>query len=344
MSSQLTAHSRQWLALLLAVGCQLSAVDSARAEPITLRMATVAPDGTAWAREMRAFGREVAAATHDNVQVKWYMSGIAGDELQSHERVQRDQLDGIMSGGMLCQRLSPSMRAAGMAAEFRDRDEANYVIGRLKPTLEAEFAKAGYIDIGTAGIGFSVFFSRAPIRSMADLKRMKPWLWSLDEMLKTQLGAMGIHIVPLPVEDAARAFDDGKVDGFIGLPSAALAFQWSTQARYVMDLRVGYLTGCMLVARRAWDAIGQDDRQAIEAATAKLQVRVKEVTKQMDESLLAGLFARQGLTALPVPQALQAEFTAAAWEARKAAEALAPPGTVERIGGWLLEYRNSHKQ
>ncbi len=328
---------------LLLFAALVAAPTPAAAEPVSLRVATVAPDGTAWARELRAFGREVAASTHDNVQIKWYMSGIAGDELQSHERVQRDQLDGILSGGMLCQRLSPSMRAAGMAAEFRDRDEANYVLGRLKPMLEAEFARSGYVNVGNAGIGFSVLFSRAPIRTMADLKRMKPWLWSLDEMLKTQLGAMGLHIVPLPVEEAARAFDDGRVDGFVGLPSAALAFQWSTQARYVMDLRVGYLTGCMLVARRAWDALGQDDRQAIEAAAAKLVVRIKEATKQMDESLLSGLFARQGLQALPVPPALQAEFTAAAFEARKAAESLAPPGTVERIGAWLVEYRNAHK-
>jgi len=328
----------------LAVVALVAAAPSlARAEPVTLRMASVAPDGTAWARELKVFGREVAATTHDAVQMKWYFGGIAGDELQSDERVHRDQLDGLISGGMLCQRLSPSMRAAGMAAEFRDRDEANYVIGRLVPTMQAELAKAGYVAVGTAGIGFSVFFSRAPIRSMADLKRMRPWLWNLDDVLKTQLAAMGIHVVPLPVEAAARAFDDGIVDGFVGLPSAALAFQWSTQARYVMDLRVGYLTGCMLMSRRAWDTIGHEEQQAIESAAAKLQVRIKEATKQMDDSLLSGLFARQGLQVLPVPPSLQADFTAAAFEARKAAEKVAPPATVEHITEWLLEYRREHK-
>ncbi len=328
---------------LLFLAALVAAPTLAAAEPVTLRVATVAPDGTAWARELRAFGREVAASTHDNVQIKWYLSGIAGDELQSHERVQRDQLDGILSGGMLCQRLSPSMRAAGMAAEFRDRDEAHYVMGRLKPTLDAEFAKSNYVVLGTAGIGFSVFFSRSPIRSMADLKQLHPWLWSLDEMLKTQLGAMGINIVPLPVETAARAYDEGKVDSFIGLPSAALAFQWSSQARYVMDLRVGYLTGCILVSRRAWDTIPHEEQQAIESAVGKLQVRIHEATKQMDDALLSGLFARQGLQALPVPAALQAEFTQAARDAQKVAEKLTPPGTVERVAAWLAEYRNAHK-
>jgi TRAP-type C4-dicarboxylate transport system substrate-binding protein len=328
-------------ALVIALAL-LAAPSLARAEPVTLRLASVAPDGTGWARELKAFGREVMATTHDNVQIKWYLSGIAGDELQSHERVQRDQLDGILSGGMLCQRLAPSMRAAGMAAEFRDRDEANYVMSRLRPTLDAEFAKSGYVILGTAGIGFSVFFSRTPVRTMADLRHLRPWLWSLDDMLKTQLGAMGINIVPLPVEIAARAFDEGKVDSFVGLPSAALAFQWSSQARYVMDLRVGYLTGCILVSRRAWDTLGHEDQQAVQSAVAKLQVRMHETTRQMDESLLSGLFAKQGLQALPVPPALQAEFSAAARDAEKQVEKLTPPGTVERIAAWLAEYRSAH--
>jgi TRAP-type C4-dicarboxylate transport system substrate-binding protein len=315
----------------------------AAADPVVWRLASIAPDGTLWARELKAFGREVGTATHDNVQIKWYLSGVAGDEQQSHERVKRDQIDGILSGGMLCQRLAPTMRATGMAAEFREPDEVHYVIGRLKPIIDAEFAKEGYVDLATAGIGFSVFFSRTPIRTMADLKKLRPWLWSLDEVLRTQLTAMGIRVVPLPVEGSLHAYDDGKVDSFVGLPSAALAFQWSTQARYAMDLRVGYLTGCMLVSRKAWDALGHDDKQAIEAAAAKLQMRLQETTRQMDESLLTGMFARQGLQTLPVPATLQAEFDAVAHGTQKQAAELAPAGTLERVAAWLDEYRSTHK-
>ena len=66
-----------------------------------VRMATPAPEGTGWAREIHAISREVEAATHDGVKLKWYLGGIAGDELQMGERVRRDQLDGVGSGGML---------------------------------------------------------------------------------------------------------------------------------------------------------------------------------------------------------------------------------------------------
>src|SRR5207253_8784747 len=74
-------------ALMRALVAALLLASVAHAEPVTLRLATVAPDGTGWARELKAFGREVTTATHDNVQVKWYLGGIAGDELQQHERV-----------------------------------------------------------------------------------------------------------------------------------------------------------------------------------------------------------------------------------------------------------------
>jgi TRAP-type transport system periplasmic protein len=312
---------------------------AAGADPIVLRMASVAPEGTAWARELKAFGREVQASTNDEVQIKWYLSGIAGDEWSVHQRVQRDQLDAVVSGGMLCQKLAPTMRAGALVGEFHDRREANFVLNRLRPQLDQEFAKAGYVNVGPAGMGFSVIFSRTPVRTMDDLKSLRAWVWNLDDSLRTQLAAMGMHAVPLPVEEAARAFDDKRIDGFIAVPSAALAFQWSAQARYVTDLRVGYLTGCLLVSHKAWDLLAHEQQQAMTGAAAKLQARIEEVSTQIDHSLLSGLFARQGLTALPVPLPLQNDFAELARRTLNSVEKMTPPGTLQRVRELTGEYR-----
>jgi TRAP-type C4-dicarboxylate transport system substrate-binding protein len=323
----------------LALGLALATAAPARGEPIVLRMATLAPDGTAWARELRAFGRDVQTATGDEVQVKWYFSGIAGDELRVHERVQRDQLDGVASGGMLCQRLSPSLHASGMVAEFRDRGEATYVMNRLRPTLDDEFARSGYYNLADGGMGFSVIFTSAPVRTMADLRKLRPWLWSLDDTLRTELEAMGLHPVPLTPEDGQRAFDEKRVDSFLSTPSAALAFQWSTQARYVLDLHVGYLAGCVLVSRRAWDALSHEQQQSLRAGAAKLQQRLEDVARQNDELLLKGLLARQGLTPLPVAPSLQSEWSELAQKTHALVAKTMPPGTMERVLGWISDYR-----
>ena len=107
--------------------------------------------------------------------VKWYFGGIAGDELQMLERIRREQLDGIVSGGMACEKLSPSMRILRIPACFKPgprsslrrsdccgRDRSRGFSTRTASSILAE-----------AGVGPDAVFSREPVRSMADLKRVR---------------------------------------------------------------------------------------------------------------------------------------------------------------------------
>src|SRR3569832_1047536 len=60
-----------------------------------------APEGTLWARELHTIGREGGAATGGQLQLKFYLGGIAGDEMQSLARVHKAQLDGE-AGALFC--------------------------------------------------------------------------------------------------------------------------------------------------------------------------------------------------------------------------------------------------
>ncbi|HWE29808.1 MAG TPA: hypothetical protein VHB97_17480, partial [Polyangia bacterium] len=101
---------RRILNCALALALVAATADATRADPVVLRFATVAPEGTAWARLAKSTARALAEATGGQVTGKWYFNGIAGNELEMAARVRKDQLDGIVSGGMLCQKLAPSMR------------------------------------------------------------------------------------------------------------------------------------------------------------------------------------------------------------------------------------------
>jgi TRAP-type C4-dicarboxylate transport system substrate-binding protein len=308
-----------------------------------LRMASVAPEGTAWARELKAFARDVATSTGGTVRVKWYLGGIAGDDLAIGERIRRDQLDGAASGGMLCERVAPSLRVLRVMGICQTRDESSYVVGRLRPIIDAECERNGFISLVTAGLGPEVLFTRSPVRSLAELKQSRLWIWNNDDPFVAQLATIGVHAVPLSLEAAARAYDDGQVDGFLTVPSAALAFQWSTQARYVSDLRVSFLTGCIVVATRAWDDLSIEAQAAIRAAAAKLQVRFEDVGHSQDEALLGGLFARQGLRPVPVSASFRSEFFEAARAAREAlGDKLVPRALLTRVLEVLADYRLEH--
>jgi TRAP-type C4-dicarboxylate transport system substrate-binding protein len=350
MSSQPTAPSRPWLALLLVVGCQLSAVGSAHGEPIVLRFGTVAPDGTEWARIAKQTGADLAAATRSTVVTKWYFGGIAGNELQMLERVRKDQLDGIVSAGMLCEKLSPSMRVLRMVGLFQTRDESGYVAGRLKALFDEDFRKQGFVNLGDVGIGPDLVFSRDPIRNMDDLRKTKLWTWNLDEVFVSTFPILGMHAVALPIDEAYRAYEDHRVDGFVAVPTAALGFQWSTQARYLTgyltDLRISFLRACIIVSTRAFDPLPTEAKTALLNSSAKGMMRLENKGRDQDDQLLGGLFAKQGMKIVPVTEAFRADFFAQARAAREqlaAAGKLVRPELVQRVLTLLADYRAEHR-
>src|SRR6185312_4983061 len=272
-------------------------------------------------------------------------SGITGDELETLDGINKGHLDGVASGGMLCERLAPSLKVQGLAGVFQSREEAAYVVERLRPTLEAETARAGFALLIATGLGPDVLFTRTPVHSMAELRKLKLWRWSADEPGIAMSNEMGLTIVPTELDAAAKAYDARRVDGFIAIPTAALAFQWSTQARYITDLRPGYLTGCVLVAQRALDRLGADQQKTFRSLFAKYDSLFQEMGKRQDEALLGGLFEKQGLKPIPPSEGFRSEFFEAARAAReRAATRFVPRASLDRVLKLLADYRAEHAE
>jgi TRAP-type C4-dicarboxylate transport system substrate-binding protein len=320
-------------------------VSVAAAEPVTLRFATAAPDGTAWARLFRAMGRDIAADSQGAVSTKWYFGGVAGNEQKMLSRLKKNQLDAVMSGGMMCMTLSPSMRVLRLLGLFQSREEASYALGRLRPEIDREFAAGGFHNVGEAGLGSDMMFTRRPINSIADLRGTRFWYWDLDETMGMQLRALGMPAVGLPVEDAGRAFEDRRVDGFLAVPTAALAYQWSAAVPFLSQLRVGFLPGCMVMTNHAWDSLSVEERQAVTGAAAKFQARLEELGRSQDAALLGSLFARQGLKQTSVSPSFASEFFEAARVARASIrDKLIPGELIDRVTGWIADYRVEYER
>jgi TRAP-type C4-dicarboxylate transport system substrate-binding protein len=306
-------------------------------------MAAIAPEGTSWARELKAFARDVHAGTSGALQIKWYLGGIAGDELAAVARVQKGQLDGA-AGAIFCGQLAPSLRVARVPGLFYDREEPFYVIGRLRAAVDAEFRKSGFTNLGEGGFGSDALFLRGPLKSVAELLAARLWVWNLDVVWPSQLSAMGGHPVPSSLEDAARAFEEQRTDGFIAVPTAALAYQWSSRTHYYADLDAAWLIGCMVMSNTTFDSLPLDQQQAVRTASAKFFVRFNDLGRTTDAALLGGLFEKQGLKKLVVNEHFRDEFRAAARAAYpKLAADLVSPELLKRVEGWLAEHRAGRK-
>ena len=324
-----------WVALVA-----LASASALGAEPRELKLASITPDGTYWSRELRATSQAVEAGTDGAVRIKLYLGAVAGDETEMAARIAKGQLDGIGSAGVMCDMVSPTLRAISIPGLFTTRAEAIAVSQKLRATMDEEAQRAGYALLGVATLGQDVLFTKKPVRSLAELRALKLWRWDGDDTGIATARAMGLHVVPTPVHEAMAAMEAGRLDGFMAIPTAALAFQWSTRTRYLTSLRSGHLNGCILVANRAFDRLSIEHQQVVRAAVSKLAVRFEEISQREDEELVGGLFARQGLAVATPSPAFRADFFAAAGKARAAlSDSVMPHAVVERVLKALSEVR-----
>jgi TRAP-type C4-dicarboxylate transport system substrate-binding protein len=315
----------------------------AYAEEVVLRMSTSAPDGTTWAHELKAFAREVETGTEGHVKVKWYWGGIAGDEVQQMKRIERGQLDGSASGGVLCQDASPSMRVVGIHGVFNGREEASFVLNRLRPRLEEEFRASGYVYVAATGLGPDMMFSKVPIKTFDDLRKLKVWHWDIDQRGMQLDTEIGLHDVLLSLESLAAGMEDGRIDSFITNPASLVAFQWVHLPKFVLYLPMGYSWGCLVMSTRAFEKISLEHQQVIRAAGAATGVRLDEQGRKMDEAMFNGVLQKLGIKVLPASDALRAEFLALARGARdKLGDQLVPAAALQQVLALLADYRSEH--
>lgn len=317
---------------------------TARAEPIVFKMATVAPEGSLYSLEAHTLSRQIEEATGGAVKWKWYFNAVAGDELEQGERIKKGQLDGSASGHMLCEHVAPSVHVARLAGLFQTRTEAFEVMNRLQPLFEKEAHENGFVFLGAFGLGPVVIFSREPMASMADLRKTRFWKWDVDEVGIATSHALGIDVLGTPIYEAARAYEQKRVDGFLTVPSAALAFQWSSQAHYLTDLTESYLWGCILISERSFSRLSIEQQQAIRSVGAAAQTRFEATSQKLDADLLR-VFKKKGLAPVRVSDSFRAQFFAAARAARdKVAEKYVSRELLDRVLRILADYRAEHKE
>jgi TRAP-type C4-dicarboxylate transport system substrate-binding protein len=313
-------------------------------QPIVLRMAAIAPEGTGWARELKAMARDLEAATHGAVHMKWYLGGIAGDEATAVGRIRRGQLDGA-AGALFCGSLSPTLAVTRIAGLVQSRDEALYLLNQLKPRIDEDFKKAGFVALVLGDFGNDIIFLRDRADTFADLKKRPMWIWNADTVLHRQFDLMGMHIVPAALEQLSTMYDDNQIDGMFVIPTAALAFQWTTRARYFIDLRSSMLAGCMTVSQKSYDQLSFEQQQALTAAAAKFAVRFEDLGKREDALLLGGMLEKQGVHKLAASDALRDAFLGAAATARSQLDdKLIPRSLVKESLDALAAYRASHRR
>lgn len=255
-----------------------------QAEATTFKIATLAPDGTNWMKEMRAGAKEIKERTGGRVDFRFYPGGIMGNDKSVLRKIRVGQLHGgAITGGGLAEIL-PEAQVYNLPFLFRDFAEVDYVRSKMDPVLLESLKKKGYISFGISEGGFAYLMSSAPITGVDDLEGHKVWVPEGDQISRTAFEATGVSPISLPLTDVLTGLQTGLIDTVASTPTGAIALQWHTRVKYLTDTPLMYIYGTLVLKRRTFEKLSKSDQKIVHEVMTRHFQSLNELNRKDNQS------------------------------------------------------------
>jgi TRAP-type transport system periplasmic protein len=291
-------HTRLLVSLFLLLGVPAM---SFAAEPLTIKFATVAPEGSTWMNTMKELEKTIREKTQGQIIFRVYAGGVAGDELDALRKIRIGQLQSAAFSGVGFGQILPAVRVLDLPFLFRNDKEIDFVHKEMEGFFAEQFREKNFELLSWAEVGNVHLFSQEPIRKVSDLAKLKVWTWSGDPIAKETFSAMGTNPIPLAITDVTTALNTGMIDTVYAPPLGAIALQWNNYVKYMTSLPLAHSTGAVLVAKTFAQKIPAEHFKIIKDEFRGSMERLTiELRKQTEESV--GLLEKGGIKILPLPQ------------------------------------------
>lgn len=282
--------------LMFGLGLWLVTAVASAAPVQTFKLATIAPDGSAWMTEFRAAATEIGRRTDGRVAFKFYPGGVMGNSQSVLRKMRIGQLHGgAFTGGEIAE-IYPDSRIYGLPLVFRDQAELDAVRRAMDPVFSQGLERAGFVNFGFADGGFAVLMSSSSVARIEDLKRHKAWVPEGDPASYAMIQALGIPPVTLPLTDVMTGLSTGLVGTIGASPLGAVALQWHTKLKYYTENPFAWLMGVLVIDAKHFARISAPDQAVVRDVLGGV-FRKLDAQNRTDDQRAREALRRQGLQA-----------------------------------------------
>lgn len=242
-----------------------------------LKVATLAPEGSAWVRALRQLDADLRTSTDSAVGLKIYPGGVQGDDAVLIRKMRVGQLHVAALSGQGVTDICRDVVALEMPFLFSNYGEVDYVLEQMDGYYRDAFSRAGFPLLGWSDIGFVHILSRNPIRSVEDIRRSTVWRLEGEPITAALFGKAGVRSYPLGIPDVLLGLQTKLIDVAYAPPQAAIVMQWFSRIEYVTELPINYALGALVITRRALAALDPAHRPLLVRLATE---RLSELTRQ----------------------------------------------------------------
>jgi TRAP-type C4-dicarboxylate transport system substrate-binding protein len=283
-------------------------VGSAAHAQTTLKIATLAPEGSSWMTEFHKWAKDVEEHTGGKLKIKFFAGGTAGDERDAVRKMRLGQLTGAAVTAIGLGLINSEVRVLELPMLINSYDELDYIRNKLDADLRKKFEDKGYVLLSWGDVGPVHIFSNIPLKSKADLAQTKMWAWVDDALVKALFQQLGVNGVPLGVPDVLPSLQTGLINACYGSPLSTLALQWFTKVKYMTSLHITYALGAAVITKKAYDGLAPDVQKVLMDDSREFQVKLLKVLRADNDKAMAQM-KTAGVVTVESPPEMIKQFT-----------------------------------
>lgn len=256
----------------------------------TVKLATVAPDGSPWANELSKIKKKIETESSGQIKIRLYPGGQMGGENEILQQVIRGKLQGAgLTAGALANTIK-ELNVLEIPYLFNSYKQADcvldeHVIEDYRKLFEAKglifvtWAENGYRSIGTK--------SKA-IKTPADLKGIKIRIQESPVHI-AYWKQMGVSGIPIAIPEVLPSLQTGVVEGFDNTPLFTLAAEWQTAIKYFTLTRHIYQPAAIVYSKKYWDTLNDEQKKILMGEGNNLAPGARTAVRSIEKNMVATL-------------------------------------------------------
>ena len=313
------------------------------AQQYTIKFATIAPEGSTWMNVMKEYDAAIRKESGGRMGFKIYSAGVQGDEKSVLRKIRVGQLHSGGFTGVGMGEIAPKVRILDSPFLVRNEDEVDMLYKDYGKEFEQAFEEGGYVLLGWAEVGFVHVFTSAPIRKTEDLKGLKMWTWEGDPIAETAFRTLGINPIPLSFIDVMTSLQTGLIDAFYTTPYAAIALQWYTRVKYMVDVPLADAAGSVLISKKYYDQLPKDLQEILLRNGHLYITKLTQLSRKDNKESITEL-TKRGITLLTANEKDLQDYIEVGRRSRRALVGkLFSEDFLNRVEKSIVDYRKVHK-
>jgi TRAP-type C4-dicarboxylate transport system substrate-binding protein len=237
-------------------------------------------------------GAEWSQTTGGRVSLTVFGGGSQGDEPTVIRKMRLDALQAASLTGIGLGTIDAAFNVFNVPFFFESYDELNDVTDKLTLAISKRVEAKGFVLLNWGHGGWTQVFTKTPVRSVGDLKKIKLYTSAGNDRMVQWFKANGFEPRAMAMTDIMTGLTTGMVEGVPTTPLAALLFQWYRQTPNMLNIGLAPVIGATVMTRKAWNAVSDADRPKLRAAAAAVQKRLQDDVPKQDAAAVTEMIKR----------------------------------------------------